>query len=285
MARRSRGGPISYLISWAIVAAFLALIIGAFVLFAREQQDQASHDQRTSCRHDGEYNRTAILIDAGDPLREDQIKGVREYIEDKICRRRKKDGEIVCYGLRLDLEPQEWVGMYVLDEHNAVFPPDPIVRCDLRGVEQANPLYDDREKIRRQLIERLRPMVEKVEGLTKENIDEQSTSPILDMVRAVATHREYRSSGRRRLVIVSDMLQDTPEYSHRLEWPEFDSFRANPYARDFLDRSLLDVEVTILYMTRDEKLQTEEYQQSHKVFWRKYFTGLGTSGGSIIPIP
>ncbi len=266
--RRRRGGSApKQAAGVAILAVCFAIMAGLGWLFLHLKEQQARFDPETFCPLDGRHDRTAILIDASDPLSATQVKRVREHIED----------------LRLHLELHEWVGLYVLGEDNLVLPRPVFALCNPGNAEQANPLYENPDRIRRQFAERFQaPMVEAVERLAEENTEEQSTSPILEMVRAVATDRGYRSSGRRRLVIVSDMLQNTPQYSHYSGEPDFGAFRESGYAGDFLNLSLLDVDVEILYLKRTKTAALQTY--GHVRFWEQYFDAVDASLGRVEPV-
>lgn len=265
--RRGRGSGPKRLAGAAILALSLAVLggMGGFALYLQDQRGR--YDPDTFCPVDGTHDRTAIVIDASDPLSATQVKRVREHIED----------------LRRRLRLHEWVGLYVLDQDNLVLPRPVFALCNPGNEDQANPLYENPDRIRRQFVERFQePMVRAVERLATLEPDGQPTSPILEMVRAVATDREYRSSGRRRLVIVSDMLQNMPGYSHYKGSHGFDSFRVLPYSEEFLNLSLLDVDVEVLYLKR---ITTEGLQTlGHVRFWENYFDAVDASLVRVEPL-
>ena len=102
------------------------------------------------------------------------------------------------------------------------------------------------------------------------------------MIRAVALDRNFDSTAGRRLVVVSDLLQNVPGYSHYQSPPDFEQWRGTPYAREFLDLSLLGVRVDILYLKREvtRSLQT----RGHVTFWEEYFHAVGAVVDTLTPV-
>ena len=102
------------------------------------------------------------------------------------------------------------------------------------------------------------------------------------MIRAVALDRNFDSTKGRRLIVVSDLLQNVPDYSHYQAKPDLEQWRDKPYAREFLQLSLLDVDVDILYLKRIDagSLQT----RGHVAFWEDYFDAVGATVHTLKPI-
>ncbi len=232
----------------------------------RLHASQSQYDPETFCPLDGSDRHTAVLIDASDPLSATQVKRVREYIED----------------LRKNLEPYEWVGLYVLNQDNLVLPQPVFSLCNPGNADQANPLYENPERIREQFESRfLRPMAEAVESLVASRLETQNTSPILEMIRAVASDRRFRS-GNRRLIVISDMLQNVPQYSHYSGDYDFDSFRLNPYSENFLGVSLLMTEIEVIYLKRPSTVNLQTH--GHVGFWERYFDAVDASLERVEPV-
>lgn len=265
--RRLKRGSTPKIAGGVVILLFcistLAGVVG-YVLYLQGMHGR--YDPDTFCPYDGNHDRTAILVDASDPLSPTQVKRVREYLED----------------LRHRLSLHEWVGLYVLSETNLVLPSPVFALCNPGSAEEANLLYENPERIRRQFAERFqKPMIAALAQLTTPSAP-RATSPILEMIRSVITDRRYRSSGRRRLIIVSDMLQNTRDYSHYTGDYSFELFRAQAYAREFLNLSMLDVYVEVLYLKRTttEALQTRR----HVGFWELYFSAVDATLDRVEPL-
>jgi len=271
MARRRGRGRGRSSFKNALAAAILAAAIGTlaslgfFVL--HEQEKRGSYDSETFCPLDGSERHTAILIDASDTLSPTQVNRVIDHVD----------------GLRRDLDLHEWVGLYVLDEDDISLPQPVFALCNPGSGAQANPLYENPERVRRQFEQKFsRPLAEAVESLATDARQEQSTSPILEMIRAVATDRRFSASSGRRLLVVSDMLQNMPAYSQYGGDFDFDAFRRLPYAEQFLNVSLLEVDVELIYLKRAHtaRLQT----RGHIDFWESYFDAVDASLNRVEPV-
>ena len=239
--RRERIVPI------AILATLVAIVLSILVFLNTGRET----DPETLCPLDGDYPRTAILIDATNPLSETQGKAIREEIED----------------LRDRLAQYEWVGIFILSEDNLVLPVPDFAKCNPGSTP--NPLYENPEEVIKRFEEEFRKPIDAVIARLLNTTPPSDTSPILEMIRAVALDRDYRTTQPRRMIVVSDLLQNVPQYSHYRDGNDFQTWRDGHYAQTFLQQSLLGVEVEILYLKRVEsrRLQT----RAHVMFWEDYF--------------
>ena len=245
----------------ALSAAFL-LVAGMAALLAAGRAGE--YNAETFCPKNGEYARTAILIDGTDSLSDGQIKSVLEETG----------------ALRGRLELYEWTGVFVLGEDNLTLPRPEIAICNPGNENTANPIYQNPRDIRRRFDRKFaRPLQNAVAGLSA--LPPGNTSPILEMIRAVALDRDFDSSQKRRLIIISDMLQNVPQYSHYQDGADFTAWQKTTYAREFLQLSLTGVEVEIWYIKRADwrELQTRR----HVDFWEKYFAAAGASVSRVRP--
>ena len=260
MARRSkRHRPKApFIVLGLVVAGFAALVAVGF-------WPRGEYDPTTLCPTDRDYARTAVLIDATDALSASQVKVIQDEIK----------------ALRNDLALHEWVGIFVLDEDNLVSPTPDVALCNPGDESTANPLYQNPRQIRMRFEQEFRaPLEESVGRLAR--LPSRSTSPILEMIRAVALDRNFDSTENRRLIVVSDLLQNVPAYSHYRQNADFDRWRDMPYAREFLQLSLLDVDVEILYLKRPDvrSLQTH----GHVAYWEEYFDAVGAVVQTLKPV-
>lgn len=257
--RRHQGRPKTPFIALVVVVTILVALM-VVALWPRGE-----YDPKTLCPKDGNYSRTAVLIDATDSLSATQVKAIREEVT----------------ALRKRLALHEWVGIFVLDEDNLVLPRPEVALCYPGDESTANPLYENPRQIQRRFEREFRAPIEAaVERLA--GLPPKRTSPILEMIRAVALDRNFDSTKGRRLIVVSDLLQNVPDYSHYQAKPDLEQWRDKPYAREFLQLSLLDVDVDILYLKRIDagSLQT----RGHVAFWEDYFDAVGATVHTLKPI-
>lgn len=244
--------------TYAIAVFAIMMSAVAVFLYVAAPWRVNDYDEKTLCPKNGQYLRTAILIDATDSLEESQIKSLLEATTD----------------LRNRLELYEWVGVFVLNEGNLTVPKPEIALCNPGNEDTANPLYQNPREIKRkfekQFAKPLRRTIEKLASLPK-----QDRSPIIEMIRSVALSFDFDSSQKRKLIIVSDMLQYVDEYSHYDGKVDYAAWKKTPYAAEFLDLPLSEVEVEIWYVKRPDlgKLQTHRHIQ----FWVDFFKDAGAN--------
>jgi len=108
-------------------------------------------------------------------------------------------------------------------------------------------------------------------------------SPIMEMIQSVAISAfpEVSSSGvarePRELVIISDMLHNTEEYSHYRDTTlSFRAFRDTPYFQR-IRADLRGVVITIFYARRDGDGAELRQGRDHVTFWEEYFMSMGAT--------
>lgn len=112
-------------------------------------------------------------------------------------------------------------------------------------------------------------------------------SPIMEWIQAaaVAGFPADSSNTPRMLVVASDFLQHTKDYSHYGSGPpSFDRFKASPTSqRVRVDLSKFDVR--LFYLRRDGQSLVQTVD--HKEFWKKFFVDSGVGAGrlQLTPIP
>ena len=245
-------------------AIMLLVSVGGYVFYQHINQRQ--YDEKTLCPKDGEYPRAAILIDATDKLSPSQQKEIGSRIKNGLLKDLDKSAK--------ESDDRDWVGVFVLNEENLVLPSASFALCYPGGKDAANPLIEsprEREEIMQKRF--LDPLQTTLAKLVRQ--PPQGTSPILEMIKEVVN-----STQPRRLVIISDMLQHVPEYSHYKGRADFEAFRQTDYARSFLELSLKGVDVKVYYLMREDTrgLQTNP----HVDFWRDFFRHTGASGNTLI---
>lgn len=260
MARRRRAGkrtaPIAAL---AVLAAAVAVAVGFLAM-------RPEIDTESLCPVDGNYGRTAVLIDATDALTRSQAKAIREEVDDLLQR----------------LEDHEWVGVFVLSEENVVAALPEFEKCNPGS--DPNPLIENPMEVLRRFREEFRKPIDDALDRLLDTTEPSPTSPILEMIRAVSLESNFSMTKQRRLVIVSDMLHNVPQYSHYRDGFDFDGWRSGDYAQDVLEASLLGVEVEMLYLRRGDQRSGPLQTYRHVRFWEDYFRALGATLKVVKPI-
>ena len=103
---------------------------------------------------------------------------------------------------------------------------------------------------------------------------EADASPIMEILQVVSLSAfpTESSDAKKKIVIISDMLHHTPEWSHYRGQMDFATLEQTPYFQR-IRTDLQGADVQILYVRRNgmEKLQTKR----HAFFWADYIDAIG----------
>lgn len=238
-------------ITAAAVATTVVMIALSFAL-----KDRGSYNADTLCPTDRTYPRTVLIVDKTDVFSPAQSS----FLRAEIIR------------LRESLTQYEKLSIYVLNEANFGAPKPVFELCNPGSGEDANALYQNPRKIKQRFDERFgRPLDQALVTLTQG--EEAKSSPIMEMIQNVAFAENLQgTSDRKRLYLISDMLQHTPVYSQYKSAIDFDAFARTDQLKR-VQVALPNVAVYIFYLFRrgQEKLQTAK----HTAFWERYFDSMG----------
>ena len=103
--------------------------------------------------------------------------------------------------------------------------------------------------------------------------DDQGNSPIMEMVAAVSRSNEFAREFEKPhyLIIISDFIQEMPNYSHRRSNINFDSWVAN----STINGSFLNTEVQMIYVRRPDDSGIQNHL--HISFWERFFNSINLS--------
>lgn len=255
----------------------LALTIATFaglIVFTLSQKKP--YNPETLCPINEDYPQTAVLIDATDSLNPNQILAVVEEI-DNLRKRSKANGKLAI---------NEWVGIFVLNEDDLILPKPKIALCYPGDGTDVNPLFENPDQARIKFERKFfTPMKEEIENLAQ--LSPSPTSPIFEMIRSIVLDvldRNFNPAKGRRLIIVSDMLHNVPEYSHYQDKIDFSAWEKTSYAHEFLQLSLLNMDVEILYLKRVDGRARSRQTRGHVLFWEKYFDSVGATVKRLKPL-
>lgn len=245
-----------------IVVTLALILIVAFVgLYIQLTKNFIERDSLTLCREDNFISReTALLVDATETYTDAQAILIGKQLESILN----------------DSLVDERFTFYSLDEEINDFRPDFLVCNPGDGSDQSEytankrRLYDSWEE---NFYNRIRHSVEELIG------DEPADfSPIMEMIKYVSIQTMFGSQAtEKRLVVISDMLHNTPQFSHYSSQESFEQIKGSPYMREVAAR-LEGAAVEILYILRP--LNSTIQNRGHiENFWRPY---INASNGRII---
>lgn len=251
-----------------IIFSFAALLatslIFAYFYFLQKSE---SIDADTFCKKGIPEQVTVVLIDHTDQFNEVQ----------------KADLERELFNLANNKIPQNtWLKLIAVSADPAQLlkaekpfcnPGDDRTVSNLTGNKQkAKKLYEIKYK-------------KKIEGMLEEMLHTKSTnsSPIMEALQAVAvtTFKGEEAPVIKKLILVSDLLQHTDEFSMYNGIPDFSTFKQSAYWKK-IKSNFSDVEVEILFIRRDG---ADSLQNSNLIkFWAAYFAEQDVLDFHSIPI-
>lgn len=247
----------------AIGLGALALLIIGFFLYQAVFNAKPPIDKVSLCppRIDSV---TAVLVDATDELSQVQ----RAAIESRIAELR----DVLPVGGRID--------MYLLNTDKAL-PDVQFSKCNPGTGETASIIDQNPRLVQKKWEQDFSAKLAEVlaQLMTASPSD---TSPILEAIQAISlrsfAQTETRGATSKNLIIVSDMIQHTPELSQFKAGPTLDAkfVERTEYFRK-VKPNLRGAEVTILYIRRATRANAQG--REHLAFWEAI---IKTSGGRLV---
>lgn len=258
---RNRRKQLQRRLGLVLIGGVLLVLFAFGVLSFKVKQEEIPIDEETLCPVEGPKTLTVVLMDRTDPLSLTQQKDLRSKLE-KIKEEIPLYGGIAAYSVGP-------IGKELLH-------PETKLVCNPGRGKDINPLIGNPRIVERKWRERFSEPLERLfDELLK--TEEASTSPIMESIQSVSlTALRGLNVSRipRRLVIVSDMLQHTNDYSQYTMVQSFQDFKkekAQYYSHMRTD--LGGVEITVFYVQRDTRRNVQ--QKQHIEFWQEYFGNMG----------
>ena len=233
----SKGKLSNKTIAGGAMIAGVTVILLVFVLL---KPPSVERDPKTLCRSEGPSAITAILLDR----------------TDSFMPTTKSDLETRIWNLLDKIEENHEISLFAVDPtHGGSL--DPIIKvCSPGDPENVDHLTQSEAIIRRNWQQKFRaPLEEELRKLLTNK--EAKSSPIMESVQSVAI-KHFQSTKRRdvprRLIIVSDLLQNSDAISFYKNQPDFERFHGSPQAR-WLNPDLRDVEIELWLIQRKQRQQ------------------------------
>jgi len=255
-AQQRRKGVVILLLSITVLGA----ATGGYVYLQRSRVDI---DTATLCPRAGPHAIAAVLIDATDPLSTVQKDYVQKFFDE----------------FSESMPPGTQVSMYSAGAYSARGFEATARLCNPGDGADASRLTANPRRLWQRWHDMFRePLRETVESDMERGLAEQSA--LFEMLKSLSIDAfPLRDrSVPLELVIVSDMLVNTPDYSHYRDGADFDALKDHSYFAHLFP-NLRGVRVRVLYVGRAgmEEIQTRR----HAEFWAAYFEFVGASLESI----
>lgn len=210
-------------------------------------------------------DQTVILVDQSEALTETHrrfaLSYIRDYVADDATFAVRSRIALFAFS-KLTFEPRTSPSLRPISD-----------LC--RPPSHGNELYENNRKITKDFHERfLVPVTAALEASLTTEVGERS--PILETLQLISRSQEIADAGRKTLIVVSDMLQNTEGFSHYLDPRGYEDFVRSGFAADVkADFRGWNIIVIYLRRYRDRRLQ----QAAHIDFWQRYFH---EAGGKIV---
>ena len=255
-SRRAGGNSIWYLVIGICVLAIFGIFAGSQTLLSNSKINKV-----TLCHSKGPINVTAILLDLTDPLNDTQQARLKVIIENEIAT--SSTDTMIALGV-VSEDPTRWGAMFA--------------KCKPATGEAANALYENPKLISAQYTrEFLMPIREKLDASLQSEVEDRS--PIMEALQSLiaSTPDFVRVKGQRKLLVVSDMLQNSDELSfYRLQgWEYFTDQGFDGRLAENL--SNVFVEILRIPRTGDNAPPSDLVEG----FWARYFDRQGSRAPSV----
>ena len=239
---------IGYIIIGTCLLVFLVLTVSALTL-------NESYDPETFCL-DVVPAHTIILIDKTDAINTSQ----QHFILDYINREKNK------------LKDHQKLSLFTLTKDAQMSTVPIFSKCNPGTGEDANELYQNPKMIRLKFDKLFsEPLLAVLGDVFSDNTDTQS--PIFETIREFSYRDDFSSDvPQRTLIIISDMMQHTANYSHYRGRINYNDFSKTAYA-DEVTANLDSMNIKIVYLLRDHLNNIQGSR--HLLFWDKYFQAMG----------
>ncbi len=246
---------------WYFAIGACSLVIGGVLGAAQMLLSDGKMDERTLCHAGGPINVTAILLDLTDPLNETQQTRLKAIVNNEI--EASSTDTMIALGV-VSEDSSRWGALFA--------------KCKPETGDEASVLYENPALIADQYrSDFLRPVNETLETTLISNVENQS--PIMEALQSLVVNTPgfSRASGRRKIIIVSDMLQhsDNLSFYRGQGWDYF----IGQNGEQRLAGNLTNTSIEILRIPRvDGNIPSREVVEG---FWTRYFDRQGSRPPSV----
>lgn len=222
-------------------------------------------DPTSMCPAAGPYGHYVLLVDKTDPLNFTQ-KQAFAVILDELVEKRVPEGYLL--------------SVFALGEDFKATAAPLVELCNPGDGTGKSELTANLRKLKAQYRSQF---AEPILRLSESLVSSQPAkwSPIFEMLQLVGINgfRKHDIKGERRLVIVSDMLQNTPQFTMYRGSVDYAGFAASDYGKK-AQLELRNVDVELHYLMNSPQLQTKRNLK----FWEDYFDKSGARIVAVRPL-
>lgn len=246
------------------------LVVSIYLVYANFIKEVPSFDPVTGCPLVSDevqpVAHTVVVIDKTDVLSDIQ----RETIQYDLANLVKHD-----------LQVGEMLSIYSIGEDLNKSRKPIFEMCKCRDGSDASKWTENERLMRKKFKENFKGPLNKMFSEMMTMSEPAKQSPIMEVIQSVSvnTFKRWNADVDKRVIIYSDMLQHTPEFSLYRTSQEFERFRRSSYAAG-LKTQLMGTDIYLKVLTT-----RPEFQKNKNIdFWRAYFKNTGAQIQEVMPV-
>jgi hypothetical protein len=250
-----------------LLIAVVVAVAGAIIAIYLSRPPRPPSDSNTLCSLDGPSAVLVVMLDRSDPFTVPQREGLRNRLTN----------------FRDTLRVNERIDVYAVGDTEAALREPILSLCNPGTGAGLDHLTANPELIRKRWETEFATQIDAALADVLTSPLSEKDSPVMESLQSVAITALGRlpRDTPRRLVIASDMIQNTHEYSQYRRVEGFESFRGSAYFRR-LTCDLGGADVTILYLNRASAPSVQG--KDHVSFWREYISAMNGQLVSVVRI-
>lgn len=251
----------------SVLVVLTMVMVGLAMFFEYRARDL---DESTLCSKTRPYAHTILVFDTSDSLNDVQKRYLEKYFDRFVDQYVPKGSQKSLADPFHELEPEEKISVYFVDDYRENdFSPE-FSKCRPDDGGDSYGLSENPELLKRTWEEKFAgPLRESIENLLAGK--NSARSPIMETIQAAVIEGFFQEHNKRkRLIVVSDLIQHTSFYSQYREGADFEEFRRQ-HARYYhrLKTDMSEVDVSLFFIIRDGIHLSGTNR--HRLFWELYF--------------
>lgn len=254
--RRGRQSRSKNNLGLLFIGVAILAILSLYAFRAHLESKHVELDSETHCPVEGSPKYVAIVFDKTDSYNPIQKQFLKRFFT----------------RFKTDIPTGTRIALFVINQKTKQQIQPEFVVCNPGTGEEASYWTANPTALRQQWQARfVQPLDDAIDEFMRPSVADNS--PIFEMLQIVALsgYPTGTENADKLMIIVSDMLHHTPEWSHYKGEMDFNSLLEQPYYQK-IRTDLHNTEIQILYLRREgaEKLQTK----GHAYFWADYINSI-----------
>ncbi len=242
----------------AIISVVSILLISLLFVYVDKSTEQGLIDKETLCiRGKAVTSHTILLLDKTDAVNKRQRTSIIEIVED--TRNRLNSGDKI--------------SLFLLEGSPKAMPTAKISLCNPGQGNNVNPFFKNPKKIQKKYNDKFKvPLDEILSSMLIAG--EADSSPIVETIENLFSRKDFdQTVPERRLVIISDLLQNSRRFSHYKKDKTYNQLNHDSEVFIYNLEEFINTKVSVYYINRNIKKTTQNIL--HLEFWESVLVNAG----------